>query len=71
MKNIVENIYNILEGYTFDISYPIDNFIMHCEIKVNNDIKDLVKEQINSLSSDDFYIEIDNKIVKIYKNLGF
>lgn len=70
-KNIVENIYNILEGYTFDISYPIDNFIMYCEIKVNNDIKDLIKEQINNLSSDDFYIEIDNNIIKIYKNLGF
>lgn len=44
---------------------------MHCEIKVNNDIKDLIKEQINNLSSDDFYIEIDNNDIKIYKNLGF
>lgn len=70
-KNIIENISNILEDYTFDISYPIDNFIMHCEIKVNNDIKDLIKEQINNLSSDDFYIEIDNNDIKIYKNLGF
>lgn len=67
-EEIVNKITDILKDYEFDISYPVENFQMHCEIKINKDLDELIINDINNLSSDEFYIEIDKNIIKIHKN---
>ena len=67
-EDIVNKITNILKDYELDITYPVDNFQMHCEIKINKDLDDLIITDINNLSCDEFYIEINKNTINIHKN---
>jgi hypothetical protein len=73
--DIEKEITSILNEQKYEISYPIENSLMYCNVIVDNIISGDDKDRIENLSSNKFHIEIYNEkdltIINVHKKNNF